>query len=208
MENKLIEYLYSVEGNKVHYNKGEKDITSPGGIYRKAHPTASVFTYIDNVAKSVGVVKDSVWWDKRDIRKINSAIDLSEVTKYIEEFYKKYLAGAKLELFKGNAQIAMYSFYINSPKQAWKAVQQALIDMSMSGRLDVHVSDLSTVDGKFGGKTNRALAKVNCDDKLFSMYICSAMKTRYTTLVAARPSKFLRYLRGWDNRVNSIVSLV
>jgi len=208
VRDRLMEYLYKAEGDEIHYNRNEKDITTPGGIYRYAHPDAEVFDYIDDVADEIGITSDSKHWGKRELNMMNIAVDPDVMAGYVERFYDEYLKGAKLELFHGNAKIAMYSFYVNSPKQAWKAVQQALLDMVELGMLkDITKDMLSRVDGRYGRKTEVALNSVHVSDKMFGMYICNAMKTRYTRLVAARPKKFLQYAKGWDNRVNEIVRL-
>ena len=209
LSKKLLTYLYEAEGGKVHYNKGEVDITSPGGIYRKSHPNARIFVYIDSVAKNIGITSPSKLWGKKTLRMVNRQLDMDRVDILLSRFYNEFLESAHLEEFPTEATVMMYSLYINSPKRAWKAVQQAIRDMVQSRVIISDLSATSTVDGVYGRKTANMLALIDADEVggEFKMYIASAMKTQYIKLALARPKKFMRYLKGWDNRVNKLATI-
>ena len=58
----LMDYLAEAESDKIHYNVGEKDITTMYGIYRVQHPKAAIFKRIDEVAQLAGVTSASEYW--------------------------------------------------------------------------------------------------------------------------------------------------
>lgn len=48
-KNKILNYLSKTEGIYLHYNKGEKTVTSPYGIYLNVNPHADVYKYFINL---------------------------------------------------------------------------------------------------------------------------------------------------------------
>ena len=130
----LLEYLYKAEGNTIHYNKTESDITSPGGIYRYKHPSAKIFTYIDNIANSIDIMVPSKNWTQSDIEKVNNKLtDKSTINDLVMDFYNEYNKNAHLEKFTESVQTAMFSLYTNSPANAWKSVQSAINKFHSNG---------------------------------------------------------------------------
>jgi hypothetical protein len=205
MDKIILDYLANAEGTTVHRNSTETDITSPYGIYRAVHPKASIFGYIDSIAKSIGVVSQSKDLDKSTIDKINLKLDNAKVLAYADEFYNTYLAGAKLELFKDEAKIAMLSMYTNSNTGAWIAVQRAIISLVKSKQIPLELSQVSIDDGKFGGKTQNALTLIKQHNYIsgyhFESLILFYMTTYYVELWKKNPQKYGIYLDGWKNRM-------
>lgn len=198
----VLKHLRVAEGGTLHYNTGETDITNSYGIYRTANPKAEVFTYIDLIAKKT---VPSSKWTKLDTIAINKLIDpvIEEYLSYL--FYKEYFKGAQLELFHKDNVILMVNLYTNTTKGAWMSIQEGLIDMQKFGYLKIPFSELSVVDGSFGNKTKNnllLLKEMNTDiQRIFKLAVINGMKTYYIKLAAENPTKFLQYLKGWDNRM-------
>jgi hypothetical protein len=169
------------------------------------HPKASIFGYIDSVALSIGIKSNSKEWDKATIDKINLKLDNKMVLAFVDEFYTSYLAGAKLELFKDEAKIAMLSMYTNSNTGAWIAVQRAIISLVKSKQIPFELSQVSTDDGQFGSKTQNALALIKQHNYIsgyhFESLILFYMTTYYIELWKNNPQKYGVYLDGWKNRM-------
>jgi len=197
-----------VEGDYLHRNSTEADITSPGGVYRAVHPDANIWSYIDSVGASLDKDKDSSMWSASDIHDVNDALDETQIGLLVKDFYNDYLFGAHLDLFDPMLQIAMFNLYTNSQTGAWKSVQQTIIDMKKMGYLTMPDSDISKVDGGYGDKTKRGLQAVDAlpDDQvtIYKITMISNMKTYYAKLVAGNPDKFLVYLVGWMNRMDNL----
>jgi len=203
---RIMKYLADAEGTHLHRIPSEKDITSAYGIYRYAHPDAKIFEYIDRMANKV---VDSTDWADDEITKIDRLLDPVVVHDLAQEFYEEYLAGAHLECIPEDAKIAAMSCYTNSPKRYWKAVQTALVWMCNAGRLDVDRDSLSTVDGSYGGKTERALALIEDGrGNEFEVNMLLAMTGQYIELSLGNPDKFMNYLRGWYNRMALLAKTV
>ena len=207
--NDIIEYLAKAEGDMLHRNKGEGDITSAYGIYRVAHPDANIFKYYDSVAESISIYERSNEWTTAEIAKIDEYTDKEKVRELAEDFYSNYLSGAHLEQFPKGCRLIMYSAYVNSPKLAWKAVQMSIRNMVNSKETFMNIQDVSIVDGAYGNKTRIALS--NIKDVVYPLYletlIISNMKTLYIRLANNNQDKYFKYLVGWDNRVSAMQSI-
>lgn len=213
----LLDYLGEAEGTHLHYNSTEKDITTPYGIYRVSHPDAEVFTYIDKVAKSIGITKPSSKWNSVEVKKVDNAIDRGKLNELIYKFYEDFLVKIHLNTFDEEAKLAAFSMYVNSPKLMWKSVQSTINKFVTNKWIDYKIQ---TVDGGYGNDTKNGLFKVNeaCDSNplfgvIFEAYMVSHMQLEYAKLVADNPDKYLKYLIGWNNRVTkflekSLINLV
>ena len=93
---KFLKYLAKAESTEIHRNSTESDITSPYGIYREQHPTASIFKYIDHVANSNGITKPSASWSSSDIAKVNTNIDMNKINEYATEFYNDFITSINI----------------------------------------------------------------------------------------------------------------
>jgi len=204
---KVLEYIKHVEGDKVHRNKGEKDITSPYGIYKHAHPDASIFNYIDSVANSLSIVKNSKKWTAEDILTINKNLDTAEIDEHALAFYEEYFKGARLHLFDKNAKILCAVLYSNSTVMMWKSVQTALLTLQKQERIDGSL-ELSIADGLFGRKTDRSLSSRSVQAlQPYELYdnIMIAAQYNYVSLWHKNKIKYGVFLFGWLNRLKKIL---
>ena len=73
----------------------------------------------------------------------------------------------------------------------------------------LNMSIASGVDGSYGSKTKDNLSVIKTMDVttniLFKIAILNRMKTYYINLATKKPDKYLKYLKGWDNRVNNLI---
>ena len=208
MTYELLRYLAIAEGTELHYNKGEVDITAPYGIYRKPFPNAKIFKYVDSVAKSLGIEAESKDWTKEEVHLVDKALDMEKINELAMEFYKGYTRGARLDMLPEEAQVAMFSLYTNSPKLAWKSVQSALNKFVQNGWLDYKIQ---AVDGAYGSTTKKgleALDKIARSNSgygyIFESYMLLEMSQQYAKLAVNNPDKYLKYLNGWNNRVEAL----
>jgi len=203
----LLDNIDDAEGGTLHRNRRESNITNGWGIYKALHPNALLWKYVDLVSSEVTDL-DTEDWEKDLIDLIDSRLD-KDIERYLSYlFYKEYLKGAHLELFDKDLVITMANLYTNSPEGAWMSVQEGIWDMYKYGLLDHDKTDISGVDGGFGGKTKRCLLKLNNrdfkDDIIFKQAILLAMKSYYTDLTVGNPDKYLRNGNGWDNRMEDL----
>lgn len=208
----LLDYLAVAEGLTVHYNEGEADITAPYGIYRADHPAADIFKLIDAAANKVGVPLNSKGWTSIQINLVNNELSKyeTEVREFAKVFYKEFLKGAMIEYFPKECTLAMFSMYTNSPANAVRAVQDSLLEISSTGMVKFS-GPLSTVDGQIGSKTSNALRDIQNLNNPFLNYwletlMLSNMKSIYIKLALA-DSDNLRFLRGWDKRMDALQSV-
>ena len=204
----IMDYLYKAEGDTVHYNENEKDITSPGGVYRYAHPDARVFKIIDRVAAKLGIVYDSKHWTKVVLNRINEYIadnkDVQdEIYQATVEFYEGYLKGARLELFPSECHVAMMSMYTNSPKGAWMSVQNSIIHLVKSEQIELSMDDISVADGFYGNKTKKALE--HAVSKVDPMYLETLMLFNMLQYYVKLDNP--TYIKGWMNRLDKLASI-
>ena len=208
----LLDYLAVAEGKEVHYNEGEVNITTAYGIYRASHPKADIFTLIDAVATKVGVSLDSSKWGKAQMGLVNKELAKyqTEVREFARVFYSEFLKGAMIDFFPSECVMAMFSMYTNSPSNAVKSVQDSLLELKAVGLVSFS-GELSVVDGQVGKKTMQALADIVKQDNQFLNYwleslMLSNMKSIYIKLALANPDN-LKFLKGWDNRMDILQSM-
>lgn len=212
----LLGYIYKAEGKTVHYNSTETDITAPGGIYRKAQPNAKIFEYIDIIAKELSLPKNSQNWDKKHIEVINNEIlsekHSSNIDAAVKEFYIDFNKGAHLTKFTKRVQVAMFSLYANSPKNAWKSVQSAINKFHQNGLINYKVQVVDGAPGKttFDGleKVKEICIKRTSTELLFESYMLLEMSQQYAILAVKNPGKYLIYLNGWNNRMENLAEFI
>ena len=199
---KLVESLRTVEGDKVHYNKGEEDITSPFGIYRKQHPSASIFSYLDEVASNNNISKPSKEWNTDEIKIVNDNLDNNKVFELAKDFYKDF-TNLDLDKLPIQTSLAYFNIFTNTPLGANKAIQKAV-----NGVIDLFKLDNPKlkIDGVIGNKTKEAVySAASRDDKLFKILFLLGVEDYYIDLAIKNPDKYLQYLKGWNNRVNNLI---
>jgi len=212
MQKILLNYLAHAEGTQIVRNTTESDITAPYGIYKSEHPSADIFKEIDKIAVKAGIHGDSKVWSKQSIKIINEYIannNLSQKLKNLASiFYDKYLEDANLGLYPPRAIIARFSLYTNSPKLANKATQDAINDFIKNKLID---SEILAVDGDAGENTNKALKLVYdlCERDenlglLFEAYMLLSMSRNYAKLAVLDKNRYLVYLNGWNNRLDTL----
>lgn len=206
---------YNVEGNKFHYNKGEKDITTPLGIYKGVNETAEVFKVVDKwYNKLTGKVTNSKDYTSEDIKILNTEYGkkeefYTEVMESSVEFYKRYFGKIDLDKFNSYLLYPFFNIYVNSRKVAVKAMQ-----MTYCNVFDKE-EDKKTCDGIYGPTTDRFINTVNetmnaSDDTYKNKYITSIFLKNvlrcYIDMCTdnGRDDAQLPNLRGWTNRVNNI----
>lgn len=204
----LVDKLYIAEGSTLHMNKNEKDITSAGGIYRYAHPDAKIWSYVDEVARSIGITSRSNIWTNDEIIRIDTALDKNKIKELVCQFYEGYTRGAKLELFPSKLAYTLFNIYANTPYGYWVAVQETIIDMNEIGVINLPKDKVSIADGKPGSKTYESISAItkldNKDLKYFQALLCSNMKSWYVKLMVSNPDKYLAVVKGWINRMDHL----
>lgn len=207
--NIILEELKKVEGDILHYNNGEDDITAPYGILRSEHPEASIFKYIDIVAEENGFTDESKLWNKEVIKVINDMLDKDVIKDLVIEFYKEFLLKVNLHKFTEHNLIAAVSLYTNSPRRMWKSVQSTINKFNSNTWIDY---EKQLVDGYYGKNTSDGLDLIgNIVEEndiygyLFEALMVSHMQLEYAKLVVSNPDKYLEFLNGWNNRVTSLL---
>lgn len=199
----LVKLLKEVEGDKIHYNKGEKDITSAYGIYRYSQPDAKIFTYIDAIAKGLGIPKPSKDWNKEEIEKVNSNIDKEKEFDLAVDFYKSF---SPLDLDQLGLELAYayFNIYTNTPKGANIAMQAMINSYIKNHKLNYKILD---EDGILGPKSKNLIYDVvkRYRDRELKLAFLVFANDNYIKLVVNNPDKYLQYLKGWDQRVNNLV---
>lgn len=199
----LQDSIKKAEGDILHRNSTESDITSAYGIYKTAHPNAEIFNYYDQIAKNVGITSLSNEWSKEDILKIQQNVNEDEVYKYVKKFYSEF---TPLDLTKLPFTVAngYFNMYVNTPKGANEGLQITLNTFISLKKVD---GTKLTVDGKLGNKTKELLYKAVSiiPEREFLLTYLIYVNNYYIDLVVNNPDKYLRYLKGWDNRIDSLV---
>lgn len=192
----FLDKLGRAEGIKIHLNKGEADITLPYGIYKGAHANTELGDYILSLMEKHGIRGETAKLSSYDITLLNNALDDEVVRVYALRFYKQYLK--RYALFDGDFSPALiYPFAniaVNSQKIAVRALQRAL--KQLGGDLDI--------DGLYGSATAGILRQYGSDTAMPYLFLCF-VKSEYIALALENSSK-LGFLKGWDNRVNALLS--
>ena len=195
----LLKYLQENEGDYIHFNRGEKDITSAYGIYRYAHPKASIFAWYKQLRKQYGIGSLK---KKKNRKKLNEIISTKPFYKEIEkdlayDFYMNNLLNhTVLSNLDKHSGLTYASIAINGGrKRGIKALQYAL---SRVAREDI------SIDGKVGPQTIMALKGIKGNYVYLNNYMIEYMLRFYDRLVRSKPKKYARYKKGWYNRMNKL----
>ena len=209
---KFLSMVKKQEGGKLHYNKGEKDITTGYGIYRDAFPNVRIFKYIDGLAKELGIETPSSKWTRDEIEKVNNKIDSKKEDELTEEFYtENYFK--KIDIFELPVEmtLAVGSMLVNSQKLGSKALQMSynLLLKKFSKRYPKEFAGIKEIseDGIIGPATAKAVYTLvkaveglggTATDLWFSIYM-SCAKSLYVEMSTdnGKEDKQLSFLRGW-----------
>jgi lysozyme family protein len=164
---------------------------------------------LDIVALECGIVGKSNNWNKSDIDAINRKMDYKKVVGLVTEFYEYFLLGVHIEELPKEAKLAVFSMYVNSPRNCIIAIQEAINDFIKSEHI---INVLLLPDGDFGEKTKTALRNIkklaetnNVYGYLFEAKLIFEMSRIYAKLVAHNPKSNLQYLVGWNNRIDKLL---
>lgn len=220
IERKFYSLVAKFEGGKLHRNSNESDITTGYGIYRGAHPNASIFSYIDKLAMSINIFTPSNEWTKDEINSVNHVLSYNEEAKEKEyqltvDFYRDYFKKVDYEGVPDLLNAAYKLIYINGTKIANKALQSTYNAIAKI----VGETNVLKVDGLIGSGSKSAFKEFNSfieynsevvTDYTLLAYFISYAKSFYIDistdeLPTTGTDKHLRYLQGWDNRCNTIL---
>jgi lysozyme family protein len=195
-KDEIMNYLAVAEGETVHYNKGEKDITSPYGIYRHAFPAADIFEYLDYIAESAGVSLSMDGNYQEAINFINRKLSVDkEFKKTVRdlawEFYvDNFIDQKTIELLGPKSALTLFSLSVNGGKaRGAKAIQTAVgVD----------------ADGIIGSGTRAAIAEAANDDDALNQGMLQYMSDFYDSLIEKNPEKYGAFKNGWKNRLRDL----
>lgn len=203
---------YNVEGGKFHKNKGEKDITTPLGIYRGANDI-DLFDYIEEwykEKKGLSSIKKTSDFTQADIDFLNAEYNKKEdfydkVMNDSSAFYNKYLGKIDLSSFATVLRYPFFNIYVNSKKIAIKAIQMSHCDINNKSR------DKKLCDGIYGPTTEKMIKEYNAamdaNNALFytSIFLKNVMNC-YVEMCTdnGKEDAQLPFLKGWTNRVDAI----
>lgn len=217
----FINKLRKQEGGKIHRNKTEFDITSSCGVYRFQHPDAKVFQYIDDLAKSIGITKESTQWSQQEIDKINNIIDKDLEDEFTAEFYQTYFKYIDFNKLHKCLLWSYASIYVTSNRLANKALQKST-NYLLQFYPDIFNKDgskeLLKVDGIIGNGSRALIYDVSSLvyennpylGHMWKSLFINACKDYYVEIATSEveqtgTDKDLRYLRGWINRCNDLL---
>ena len=206
----LVKKLYKVEGGIFHYNEGEKDITSPAGVYKYAHPNIELWKFVNEVCVDFGIPTNTKNWTKYELDSLNDLLDIEEISSKIFElevnFYLEENKHLRIHLFHNELKYLVFNLYTNSHVGLWRSVQYGIRKLINNGELTYPIKNTSIVDGKFGRKTENALKVIknlNIDKQIkFKKYILDGMEDYYIYL--AKKPQYKKYINGWLNRIDNL----
>lgn len=214
----ILRKLRQAEGGRLHKNSGEEDITTGYGIYRHAYPNDEVFKYVDQVAASLGINKPSKTWTNEEIKKVDNMMDDEIELDYSLSFYETYFKGLEFENMFPCLVYPFANIYTNSRKKAIESLQRSCnhyVKISYIAPLFPNWKDIDT-DGLIGPATRNAIKEITkvvtatkdnpeVYGNLFLYLFLSDVKSEYIDLAVANPNKYVKFLNGWDNRVNFLL---
>lgn len=205
----ILNMLKKQEGGRLHRNPGEKDITNGYGIYKYVHPNADIWTYYNKLAVAVGITEPSYNWSDINLKVVQANVDPAEELWLSYLFYKDYYAPICLEQCDEIITPAIASIYANGSKLCIRSMQGALCKLYRDYVKDASFPSDFAIDGSFGPATKAWFLKVSTLDKRliqeFKRQFLSHCKYEYQRLAESNPEKFGKFLKGWNNRVDSLI---
>lgn len=198
----IMKYLADKEGTKIHFNQGEEDVTLPYGIYMKYD--SEIYKYLTRLSIKETQEKISV----KNMDYVNKIMDNELVYELAKEFYREFYKKAYTNAFPEDCFLTRISTYTLSPVNSNRAVQLAINDF-ITNKL-ISIPKLETEKGIFGNKTKASLyavnkmLRINDHSLLFESYIVCNFQNIVDELVIDNPDKYLKYLKGWNNRLNHL----
>lgn len=201
--------LKELEGNKLHRNKTEADVTTAYGIYLKDRSDTKIYKYISNLGQKLGYSKDTSLWDEKAIEVVNKNIDQDEQYKHVVDFYKGYFKSLGIEDLHPAIALNICNLFVNSRKLGVLVLQKSTNEMINILRNNKkylgQLPSLVDEDGLIGPKTRetvKELSKLITEEEGFAWNSIGAVISckEYVELVKRKPEMKL-YLNGWLNRV-------
>ncbi len=196
----LVDYLIEAESYTIHYNKGERGKTAPGGIYYKYFPQWEGWRFLTHLAKEYGIVFDPAASDTQGCKELTALVQESyreEMDQLLYDFVREnYYKKLQLHLFPGKkSALSYFSIVVNGGKRrAAKILQKVLV---------AHGAKIA-IDGKAGPQTHRALAECGLDDTYLNQQILLQVYYFYNYLIGRNPAKYRRFYNGWINRLKHL----
>lgn len=203
MNQSIMDYLADAEGEHIHFNKTEQDVTSAYGIYRYAHPTAEIFKFYEELLEINGKSNDLRTAPNRRAIKLlmKTYPHLKEEERLLAwDFYANNFMNPTInDLVSDRIEKTFFSLSINGGmKRGYKALQYAL------DKLHTRL----VIDGKFGMLSLRALREYlkrdNYNEDSLNSLMLEYMQSHYDYLVRVNPRKYARYENGWKNRLEAL----
>lgn len=208
----VLEMLKKAEGGKLHRNKSELDITTGYGIYKHVCPNEKIFKYLDEIAKSLNINKNSKEWDSDDLEEIQANIDYEKELEYTKEFYINYF-NLDLNILPNNLALGYCSIYVNSNKIANIALQK-----STNFIIENYYKKCKKIseDGILGNQSKKTIeevfkyVKLQSDqmDNVWFLSFINFCQFEYVKISTdnGKEDKQLQYLKGWINRCINLLN--
>lgn len=187
----IMDYLKKAEGDTLHWNRGESNMTSPYGIYRKSFPHAKIFNTIDLVAKKNGLnIKTSAGRIKFNKILHNDAKLYTKLRNEAWELYSaKFMNKNIINLLGKKSALTFFSIAVNGGMGRAAKILQASIG--------------ARVDGAIGQSTIKTLKEYGAKNKddILNQSMLDGMQKFYNKLIARNYNKYGRFKRGWTHRL-------
>ena len=182
---RIMSYLAEAEGEVVHKNRHESDITLPYGIYRKNWKNTKVEKYLKSIAPQGNLVLHR----KEVNATIKSNPEVHENVKNLAyEFYEKHFLDKRINSILNSAeQLIFFSNSVNGGKSRGIKALQSAVGAPITGRVD---SKLFTY-----------IKKARDRGVDIARGMLHYMKNYYAMLIRKNPAKYKINERGWNNRL-------
>jgi hypothetical protein len=200
--NKIIEYLKKAEGNKLHKNATESDVTSHLGIYKKHHKDADFWSIYSQIEQELGVSM----YTGEGRKEINEYI---KSNNYIEEelhnsiyvyYIKNFSDQRVIERLSEKTQMTYFSLCVNAGNRRANKILQASVNSIFE---EFQVPSKIGVDGIVGRGTLQGIeeAMEYGGDDMFNDFLLINMGKFYNYLITKNVTKYGIYKKGWFNRL-------
>jgi len=187
---KIMSYLARYEGTVIHWNRGETNITTPYGIYRKSFPNAKIFKYIDMLSKKYTgkVIRRR---NMRQIKILNNSMSKNERKRIYDMawvFYVNNFMDARItDMLNNKEAMSFFSISVNGGKgRGVKSIHSA-VKLKLSSRVSTNLLVTIARQKNMGKDLNNGMLDY--------------MLAFYKTLIKNKPWKFARFKNGWFSRI-------
>ena len=192
----IMNYLAKAEGDYIHFNKGEKDITSAYGIYRYSFPNAEIFKFYESLG--LGDLRyPTVRGKVREVIQSDPDLYAKERQLAFDFYIEHFIDPNVVRLLDDKTELTFFSIAVNGGrKRGAKALQSAIRKLGYK----------IVVDGIVGARTLTALedAIQRYGNAPINAGMITYMRGFYERLIKRNPDKYARYTRGWENRMRGL----